>query len=44
MIIKEIKIDDYIKEIKNHKLEIISSPPNNKEFHETITITEKKKK
>ena len=44
MIIKEIKIDDYIKEIKNHKLEIISSPPNNKEFHETITITEKKEK
>ena len=44
MIIKDIKIDDYINEIKNHKLEIISNKPSNKDFHETITITERKEK
>ena len=38
MIKKEIKIDDYIKEIKNHKLEIINVSLPNKSLHETIAV------
>ena len=44
MIKKEIKIDDYIKEIKNNKLEIINTSLPNKSFQETITITVPKEK
>ena len=38
MIKKEIKIDDYIKEIKNNKLEIKSDSLPNKSIHETIAV------
>ena len=38
MIKKEIKIDDYIKEIKNNKLEIISISLPNINPHETISV------
>ena len=43
MIKKEIIIDDYIKDIKNNKLEIINISSNNKDLQETITTFNYKK-
>ena len=44
MIKKEIKIDDYLKDIKNNKLEIISISETNKNIQETIIVNSEKEK
>ena len=44
MIKKEIKIDDYINEVKNSKLEIINISPENKNFQETIIVNSENEK
>ena len=41
---KELIIDDYIKEIKNNKLEIINSSSSNKDIRDTITVSMTKEK
>jgi len=44
MIKKELKIDDYIKEIKNNKLEITTISSSNKNIQETINVVASKEK
>lgn len=44
MIKKELNIDDYIKEIKNNKLEITINSSSNKNIQETLNVAASKEK
>lgn len=44
MLKKELNIDDYIKEIKNNKLELTTNPSTNKNIQETINVITPKEK